>query len=250
MARTGTVAPLSAVAAGALLAAAWFLPRAFGAPRRAATRRRLLRLRPPRARQTTPTAWLSAVRQRWTGSAERWRLVDGLPALLEDVARGVRAGSSLRQACAEATTAAAGPAAAGLSAAVANAERGQPLAHAFAAWAATSTAAEERLAAGALALAATAGGPQARAVDGVAATLRERRAVAAEIRAQSAQARLSAVVIGALPVLFLVWAVATDRRTAAFLVNGPAGWACLGTGLGLEFAGAAWMRRLLRGAAP
>ena len=123
-----------------------------------------------------------------------------------------------------------GPATAGLATAVADAGRGQPLARAFTAWAAASTGPDERLAAGALALAATAGGPQARAVDGVAATLRERRAVAAEIRSQSAQARLSAIVIGALPAVFLVWAIATDRRTAAFLVAGPAGWACLGAG--------------------
>ena len=106
------------------------------------------------------------------------------------------------------------------------------------------------MAAGALALAATAGGPQARAVDGVADTLRERRAVAAEVRAQSAQARLSALVIGLLPVAFLAWAVVTDRRTAVFLVASPPGWACLVAGIALEAAGALWMRRILRGAAP
>jgi tight adherence protein B len=249
MARTGTVAPLSLALAGAIIVTAWLLPRAIAAPRRFASRRRLARLRPGRAR-LAHAGGSAAVQRWWASRTDRRRPIDGLPVLLEDVARGLRAGSSLRQACAEAAATADGAVAAGLVSAVGEAERGQPLAQAFTTWAAASTLPEERLAAGALALAAAAGGPQARAVDGVAATLRERRAVATEIRAQSAQARLSALVIGGLPVLFLLWAVTTDRRTAAFLVKGPAGWACLGVGLGLEVAGAAWMRRLLRGAAP
>jgi tight adherence protein B len=241
------MAPL--ITAIAVLLAGWLLARAIGAPRQTATRRRLGRLR-PRAGSGDQARTRVAAARWWAARTSARRVVDGLPALLEDVARGVRAGSSLRQACAETVAAVGGPAAAGLAAAVVAAERGQPLAEAFAAWAATSAAPEERLAAGALALAASAGGPQARAVDGVAATLRERRAVTAEVYAQSAQARLSAIVIGVLPVLFLLWAVATDRRTAAFLVATPGGWACLGAGLGLELAGAAWMRRLLRGATP
>ena len=77
-----------------------------------------------------------------------------------------------------------------------------------------------------------------------------RRAVAAEVRSQSAQARLSALVIGLLPLAFLTWAALTDRRTVLFLVGAPAGWACLALGGGLEVIGALWMRRILRGAAP
>jgi len=241
------MAPLTVIAAVGVLLAGWLLPRAAGAPPRATARRRVARLDGIRAgrRWSVPT-----IARRWRTSTKDHRLlVDGLPALLENVARGVRSGVSLRQACAE-SAAGGGPAARGLAGAVADAERGQPLADACTRWAPPAVAPEERLAAGALALAADAGGPQARAVDGVAATLRERRAVAAEIRAHSAQARLSAVVIGVLPAAFLLWALATDRRTAAFLVAGPAGWACLSAGVGLELAGAVWMRRLLRGAGP
>jgi tight adherence protein B len=133
---------------------------------------------------------------------------------------------------------------------MARAERGAPLPLAFRSWADSGPAPELHLAAGALAVAAAAGGPQARAVDGVALTLRERRAAAAEVRAHSAQARLSALVIGALPAAFLVWAAATDRRTVAFLVVAPAGWACLALGIALEAIGALWMRRILNGVAP
>jgi tight adherence protein B len=245
------MAPLSMVGVLALVLTAGLGWRAGGATRGAAARRRLAGLRAGSGQRATPGAVMVAVRRRWRGRFGAAGEGHGLSGVLEDVARGVRAGSSLRQACADAAIVA-GPSAgaAGLAGAVAEADRGTPLAAAFGRWAVVGGTADERLAAGVLALAATAGGPQARAVDGVAATLRERRAVAAEIRAQSAQARLSAIVIGALPLLFLLWAVATDRRTAAFLVAGPTGWACLGAGVGLEAAGALWMRRLLRGAAP
>jgi tight adherence protein B len=210
-------------------------------PARHGARRRLL----PR-RRFVLAARLQAHWQRV--GAER-RLVDELPNVLDDVARGLRAGSSLRQSCA-AAAGARGRAGAELGAVVRHAERGAALPAAFRAWAERSTTPELRLTAAALALAAAAGGPQARAVDGVATTLRERRAIAAEVRAQSAQARLSALVIGLLPVAFMVWALATDRRTAAFLVSSPPGWACLLAGLGLEAGGVLWMRRILRGAAP
>ena len=68
-----------------------------------------------------------------------------------------------------------------------------------------------RLAAVALGVAAETGGAQARAVDAVAATLRERLAVHADVRAQSSQARLSATVIALLPVAFVVWAASPIR---------------------------------------
>ena len=190
----------------------------------------------------------AGLRARWQRVGAERRLVDELPNVLDDVARGLRAGSSLRQSCADAVGGG-GHAGAELAAVVRHAERGAPLPAALGAWAERSTIPELRLAAGALALAAVAGGPQARAVDGVATTLRERRAIAADVRAQSAQARLSALVIGLLPVAFMAWALATDRRTAAFLVTSPPGWACLLAGLGLEVGGVLWMRRILRGAA-
>jgi tight adherence protein B len=229
------------IVAMVLIAAAGAARQARGAEARAATRRRLS----GRARPTI----VATVRARWEQRSEGRRVVDELPVMLEDIARALRAGSSLRQACCDAAVGAS-PARVALAGAMARAERGVPLGTVFRSWATQSTAAELRIAAGALALAATAGGPQARAVDGVALTLRERRAAASEVRAHSAQARLSALVIGALPLAFLAWAALTDRRTVAFLVGAPAGWVCLALGVALEATGALWMRRILRRAAP
>jgi tight adherence protein B len=191
---------------------------------------------------------LDAVRRWWLAQRDRRSDDDDLAGVLEEVARGVRSGSSLRLACAEA---AAGPGAARaeLTAVVHRADRGRPLEAALTDWAVDTTRPAARLAAGSLALAATAGGPQAKAIDGAAATLRDRRSIAGEVRAQSAQARLSALVIGLLPVAFLLWAAATDRRTAAFLVADPVGLVCLAAGLLLEATGALWTRRVVRSVA-
>jgi tight adherence protein B len=193
-------------------------------------------------------------RTAFTRPGGRWRArrhgVDSLPVVLEDIARAVRSGSSLHQASSDAAAARSDRVRTELADAVARASRGSPLATAFASWSRGHPSPDVRLAGAALSLAASAGGAQARAVDGAAATLRERRAVAGEVRAQSAQARLSAVVIGLLPLAFFVWAVVTDGRTAAFLVADPVGWACLVAGIVLDVLGALWMRRILRSAAP
>lgn len=104
-----------------------------------------------------------------------------------------------------------------------------------------------RLAAAALSLASSTGGSPARAIDGVAATLRSRMAVADEVRALSTQARASAVVIAAAPVVFGVMAGVTDPRTRAFLAS-PPGLVLLALGLGLDALGGWWMARLCRSA--
>jgi tight adherence protein B len=209
------------------------------------------RLITPRVGRGDPWRRLEEVaRRRWEArpSAHRHAVLAGLPGLLEEVARSLRSGSSVRQAVQEASHLV-GPAAAGLRAALDRAVRGEPLDTALAQWAHTAPVPEVRLAVAALELAAGSGGDAARAVDGVAATLRERRAVADELAGQSIQARLSAVVIAVLPGVFAAWCVATDDRAASFLLATPAGWLCLTLGLGLLATGAWWMRRIIRSAA-
>ena len=78
-----------------------------------------------------------------------------------------------------------------------------------------------------------------------AATIRERADIRADRRAQSAQARLSAQIMSALPIGFTGWAVATDSRTARFVFGTPFGLVCLGAGVGLDVLGWRWMRRIV-----
>jgi tight adherence protein B len=172
------------------------------------------------------------------------RLEQALPAALEAVARSLRTGASLRQAVAEAAVATPGRLGAELARAAGEAELGGSLVNALEALARRQGGSGVGLAVAALCLGAETGGAQARAVDGVAATLRERLGVGAELRALSAQARISALVIGLAPLGFGAFAAAADPRTSGFLLHTGPGLALLAVGLALDGLGWLWMQRL------
>jgi tight adherence protein B len=167
-----------------------------------------------------------------------------LPTALDAVARSLRSGASLRVAVAEAAPATDGRLASELQRVAVDAESGVPLVVALDALAARRPLPGIRLTVAALALGVETGGAQARAVDGVAATLRDRLAAVAEARALSAQTRASVWVISLAPVGFCVFAVLTDPRAATFYFRSAHGLVFLTAGLVLDALGALWMRRL------
>jgi tight adherence protein B len=101
-------------------------------------------------------------------------------------------------------------------------------------------------AAGALAMCSIVGGRAADALDGLASSLRDRLAVIAEARALSSQARMSAIVIGGAPLVFLVWSAMTDPHALHGMGATAVGRVCIVVGLALEGLGLWWMRRILR----
>ena len=95
-----------------------------------------------------------------------------------------------------------------------------------------------------LGAAAELGGPVAATLDAGASLLRERVAAREEALAHSAQARLSARVLTAVPVAFAAWsAVGSASFRAAVLT--PAGTAAVALGGALNLAGWWWMRRVV-----
>jgi tight adherence protein B len=88
------------------------------------------------------------------------------------------------------------------------------------------------------------GGPAAIPLERAAATLRVRAAVAAEQRAQSAQAQLSARVLTLVPLALLALLVVTDAKVRS-AVGTPAGLAVVVLGVLLNASGALWMRRII-----
>lgn len=93
------------------------------------------------------------------------------------------------------------------------------------------------------------GGPPAEPLDRAAATLRGRAADAAERQTQSAQARLSALVMTILPVAMLMLLLATSPATRA-AVSAPVGAIAVGIGGALNLGGWRWMQRIISGVAP
>jgi tight adherence protein B len=175
------------------------------------------------------------------------RLEASLPVLLDVTAAALRSGASLPQALAAASTRP-GRLASELGQVVAAVGRGAPLAGELERWAVRRPVPGLRLTTTALALAADAGGARAQAVDGVADTLRDRLALQREINAQSAQARSSAAVMTAVPVVVALLAAASDHRTATFLFRSWPGMVCVLGGLALDGAAGLWMLRLIRSA--
>jgi tight adherence protein B len=178
------------------------------------------------------------------GRAER-RFVAALPAGLEQVAAALRGGASVAEAL-EAIASGNGPLARDVRRVRARTALGLGVADALAAWPSERPLPAVRAAAGALAVAATIGGRAAGALDGLAASLRERLGAVAEARALSAQARLSAFVVGGAPIGYLLFSAAVDPASVDVLVATDLGRVCLVGGLGCEVLAALWMRHILR----
>ena len=103
-----------------------------------------------------------------------------------------------------------------------------------------------RSAAGAMAMVTSIGGSAAGPLEGLAASLRTDESAAGEARALSAQARVSAAVVGLAPLAYLAFSAMADPASARVLVATTAGRICLGVGLVLEGLAALWMRALVR----
>jgi tight adherence protein B len=170
-----------------------------------------------------------------------------LPVALDRLAGALRSGSSLPVAIGEAGRATPDPVGTELVALAHDATRGRPVVDVLDGWVAQHGDPSTRLAAAAMVLATAVGATPARAVDGVATTLREREDVAAERRALAAQSRASVIVLSAAPLVLAVLLGVSDSAAARFLVGSPAGWACLVAGVALDGAGAWWMATLTRG---
>ena len=173
--------------------------------------------------------------------------VAGLPAALEQVAAELRGGGTVAAAV-ERLGGARGAVAADLRRVHVRTQLGLPLADALAGWPADHDAPGVRAAAGALAVAATMGGRAADAIDGLASSLRHRLDAVAEAASLSAQARLSAVVVGAAPLGYLAFSAMVDPGAVTALVATGVGRVCLVVGLGLEALAGLWIRRILRSA--
>ena len=186
-----------------------------------------------------PAALISA-----RGRGQR-RFVAALPEFVDLVAARLRGGHTLPTALADAADRH-DPVAGDLRRVLRRVEHGEPLVTALTWWANDRRTDTVRSVAGALAVAASTGGAAADALEGLARSLRDQLGARAEAAALSAQARMSAVVVGAAPVAYLAFASAVDPGAARVLVTTGLGRLCLVVGTTLDLVGALWMRRIVR----
>lgn len=181
----------------------------------------------------------------WARGRGDGRVAAALPGALDRVAAGLRAGSTVGEGLgglADSTS----PLAPDLRRIDARTHLGVGLVDALGQWSRERPLPGVRAVAGALALAVSVGGACAGALEGLGESLRARDATIREAQALSAQARLSAFVVGGAPLGYLLFASVADPGSLDALISTNAGRACLTIGLTLEALAAVWMRALLR----
>ena len=197
--------------------------------------------------------WLEAWRRRlpagFAGRRARTARRDAWPSVADELAAGLRAGASLRQAL-DAASGRGGTSGETLRAVLLPATRGDPLPAVARRWVEQASDPDEALLAEAVQLAASTARAESVMFDTVADTIRERAALAGELRAQTAQARASAAALCVLPLVFTGVLALADPSVVTFLVGTMAGWLCLGIGVGLQAGGAWWMHRIVSGVTP
>ncbi len=175
---------------------------------------------------------------------------DVLQGQLADAVSGIasasRAGLSLPQAVELAAEQTPAPVGAALRGVVDRTRLGASLEEALDGWVLGTPIADVRLVAAVLRLHRRTGGALAPVLEGVARTLRERRAAVREVRSLTAQARLSGAILGLLPIGFFAFLLLTARRDMAAALGTSLGRTAIVVGLALETAAFLWIRRLLR----
>jgi tight adherence protein B len=164
---------------------------------------------------------------------------------VRSISAGLRAGMSVTQSLAYAADEADAPLSESLRMLVDGLELGVPLDDSLATWGETSRSDDVRLVAGVLRLHRRSGGDLPMVLDQVATMLGERRAAAREVRALTAQARLSGAILGFLPIGFFAFLWLTSRRDIQGAFHNPVGVAAVTIGLVLDAVAFVWIRRLL-----
>jgi tight adherence protein B len=170
---------------------------------------------------------------------------DQLADAVRSLAAGMRAGLSVPQAIAFAARESEPPLTTALARVVDNVDLGGGLDDALERWGTEVGTDDARLVVGVLALHRRSGGDLPHVLDQVAVTLRERSSATREVRALTAQARLSGAILGLLPIGFFGFLWMTSRGDIQGAFDSPIGVGSVVAGLALEGVAFLWIRSLL-----
>lgn len=181
---------------------------------------------------------VAMTRERTAAEQGTARVIEACTTIAGDLAAGRPARDALRQAAQE------WPALAPVAAAE---ELGADVPGALRAVARTPGAGGLRVVAAAWEVSSHSGAGLADTLHELATTLRGDRATALVIASELSSARATARLMAVLPLLTLGLGAGIGGDPWGFLLQSVPGLACLGAGLGLAFAGVAWIERLARG---
>jgi tight adherence protein B len=179
------------------------------------------------------------------GSREKRKFESQLPDTLTLISTSLRAGYSLLQAVEAVAVEAPNPTAREFGRAIAESRLGRPVSQALQGITHRTQSQDFEWAVMAIEIQREVGGNLAEVLQTVAETMRQRNRLKGEIKALTAEGRISAIVLGALPfgMAFFLWV--TNREYLATLTSETMGMVAIGVGIGLMIAGIVWLRRIV-----
>ncbi len=169
-----------------------------------------------------------------------------LPGTLQLLAGSLAAGYSLPQAVDTVVRESEGPMAAELNRAIVEARLGVPMEDALETVARRMDSVDFEWVVMAIRIQREVGGNLAEVLHNVAGTMRERERLRRQVQVLSAEGRLSAIILGALPVVFVLYLVLVRPEYIGLLVTTPLGIVLVVLGVILLIAGAFWLRKVVK----
>jgi tight adherence protein B len=174
------------------------------------------------------------------------RFAAQLPDTLQLLSGSLAAGYSLPQAIDTVVRETDGPMAAELNRAIVEARLGVPIEDALDTVARRMNSVDFAWVVMAVRIQREVGGNLAEVLSSVAATMRERERLRRQVEVLSAEGRLSAVILGLLPVLFICYLVVARPEYLSVLYTTPIGILMIIVGVVLLIGGAFWLRKVVK----
>lgn len=181
----------------------------------------------------------------WAGSREKRRFENQLPDTLTLLSTSLRAGYSLLQAVEAVAAEAPDPTAREFGRAIAEARLGRSVTEALDGITERTQSKDFEWAVMAIEIQREVGGNLAEVLQTVADTMLQRNRLRGEIRALTAEGRISAFVLGALPFVMGLFLWSTNRDYIQPLFEETFGLIALGVGGVLMAAGIVWLRKII-----
>lgn len=181
----------------------------------------------------------------FAGGREKKKFEDQLPDTLTLLSTSLRAGYSLLQAAEAVASEAPNPTAREFGRAIAEARLGVSVSDAFDGIVERSRSKDFEWAVMAIEIQREVGGNLAEVLQTVADTMRARNRLKGEIRALTAEGRISALVLGALPVILFAFLWTTNRDYLEPLLTTTFGQFAIGAGVLLMIAGTFWLKKIV-----
>ena len=188
---------------------------------------------------------LIAVGLQFIATREKKRFEDQLPDTLGLIATSLRSGQSFLQALEAVASEASEPTAREYQRAIAEVRLGRPIGAAIGAIAERMDSEDFGWVVMATDIQREVGGNLAEVLDIVADTMLQRNRLRREVRALSAEGRISAIVLGSLPVFIFLFLFTSNRDYLEPLVDRTAGWIMIGVAISSMLAAFAWLRKIV-----